>query len=157
MGNLVFIYKPKNISRMKRSLISYFLIFLVFFQAISAIPAGLSLIFDPSGNNLGLPIELLQDAPFPNFFIPGLFLFAMLCIFPIITFYGLIKKNKFRLAQKINLYKEYHWSWTFSYYLGLLLILWINMELFFIKEFDMLHFNIIAQSKQFSGRKQPHR
>jgi len=125
---------------MKRSLTSYFLNFLVFFQAISAIPAGFSLIFDPSGNNLGLPIEMLKHSPFSNYLIPGLFLFIVLGIFPMITFYGLIKKNKFKLAKKINLYKEYHWSWTFSHYLGLLLILWINMQLFFIREFSMLHF-----------------
>ena len=125
---------------MKRSLTSYFLFFLIFFQAISAIPAGLSLIFDPSGNNLNLPIKLLKGSPFPNFLIPGLFLFFVLGIFPIITLYGLIKKNKFKLGEKINLYKKYHWSLTFSYYLGLLLILWINMQQFFIREFSMLHF-----------------
>jgi len=55
---------------MKRSLSSYFLFFLVFFQAVSAIPAGFSLIFDPSGKSIGLPIEMLEPSPFPNFFIP---------------------------------------------------------------------------------------
>jgi len=125
---------------MKKSLSSYFLFFLVLLQAISAIPAGLSLIFDPSGKSIGLPIEMLEPSPFRNFFIPGVFLFVVLGIFPIITFYGLLRKNKSKLAEKINLYKEYHWSWTFSYYLGLLLILWINMQLFFIRDFGMLHF-----------------
>lgn len=114
------------------------MIFLVFFQMISAIPAGWALISDPSGRKLGFPLEMLEHSPFTNFLIPGLFLLVVLGIFPIIVFYGLITKNELRWTQKMNLYKNYHWSWAFSYYLGLLLILWINMELMFIKEFSML-------------------
>ncbi len=89
---------------MKRSLSSYFLFFLVFLQVISAIPDGLSLIFDPSRKSIGLPIEMLEPSPFSNFFIPGVFLFVVFGIFPIITFFGLLKKNIFKLAEKINLY-----------------------------------------------------
>ena len=123
---------------MKRSVASYLLIFLIFIQIISAVPAGWILITDPSGINLGLPIEMLQYSPFPDFLIPGLFLFIVLGIFPTIIVYGLIKKPEFKLINKINLYKKYHWSWTFSYYLGLLLVLWINMELLFIREYSFL-------------------
>lgn len=125
---------------MKRSISSYLLIMLVFIQMISALPAGLSLITDPSGTNLGLPIELLQPTPFHDFLIPGLFLFIFLGLFPALIFYGLIKKPIFKSLEKFNLYKDYHWSWTFSYYLGLILILWINMQLYFIREFSILHF-----------------
>ena len=123
---------------MKRPATSYLLIFLVLIQIISAVPAGWMLIADPSGTNLGLPVEMLQYSPFPDFLIPGLFLFIVLGIFPIVIVYGLIKKTEFKLANKINLYQKYHWSWTFSYYLGLLLILWINMELLFIKDYSFL-------------------
>jgi hypothetical protein len=113
---------------------------LVFIQMISALPAGLSLITDPYGTNLGLPIELLQPTPFHDFLIPGLFLFIFLGLFPALIFYGLIKKPIFKSLENFNLYKDYHWSWTFSYYLGLILILWINMQLYFIREFSILHF-----------------
>ena len=125
---------------MKRSISSYLLIMLVFIQMISALPAGLSLITDPSGTSLGLPIELLQPTPFHDFLIPGLFLFIFLGLLPALVFYGLIKKPIFKALEKLNLYKDYHWSWTFSYYIGVLLVLWINIELFFIKEFSILHF-----------------
>lgn len=124
----------------KRNFIRYILFLLIFFQIISAIPAGFLLIYDPSGSKLGYSLEQLNLSPFPNFLIPGLFLFTVLGLFPIIIFYGLIKKPTFKLAEKINLYKNYHWSWTFSYYLGMLLILWINIQLYFIREFSILHF-----------------
>jgi len=83
---------------------------------------------------------LLEHSPFPDFLIPGLFLFIFLGLFPALVFYGLIKRPIFRTLEKLNMFKDYHWSWTYAYYLGVLLILWINMELFFVKEFDMLHF-----------------
>jgi len=119
---------------------SYLLIILVFIQMMSALPAGWSLITDPSGNGIGLPLKLLQHSPFSNFLIPGLFLFIFLGIFPAIIFYGLIKKTSFFILEKTNFYKEYHWSWTLSFFLGLLIIIWINMEQLFLKEFSILHF-----------------
>jgi hypothetical protein len=125
---------------MKRAISSYLLIVLTIFQVISAVPAGVLLIIDPSGKKLGLPIELIESTPFPDFLIPGLFLFIVLGVFPIIIAYGLIRKNDFKLLEKINIYKKYHWSWACAYYLGLLLILWINIELYFIQDFGMLHF-----------------
>lgn len=126
--------------KLKRSFSSYLLIILVFFQMVSALPAGWSLITKPSGTGIGIPLDLLQDTPFSNFMIPGLFLFIFLGLFPALIFYGFVKRPIFSTLEKFNLYKDYHWSWTFSYYLGVILILWINMQLFFIKEFSILHF-----------------
>jgi len=44
------------------------------FIAISAIPAGITFIIDPSGQLNGTTTELLTNSPFSNFLIPGLFL-----------------------------------------------------------------------------------
>ncbi|MFD0863801.1 hypothetical protein ACFQ1M_16415 [Sungkyunkwania multivorans] len=117
---------------------------LLLFQAVSAIPSGAMLIYDPSGITIGFPRSILQDlqvnAPFTNFLIPGLFLMIFLGLLPLLIVYGLITKKNFKLMQTINLYKNYHWSWTFSYYLGILLVLWICMQLYFGIGFGMLHF-----------------
>lgn len=125
---------------MKKSISSYILIFLVLFQFVGAIPYGFSMVIDPSGQSIGIPIYLLEQSPFSNFLIPGLFLFVVLGLFPALTFYGLIKKPKIKCLEKLNLYREYHWAWTFSYYVGILLVLWINSQLIFKIEFDVLHF-----------------
>ncbi len=125
---------------MKRSIPTYILMLLILFQVISAVPSGLLLIIDPSGEILGLPIGMLQYSPFFDFLIPGLFLFFVLGVFPTLVLYGLVRKSKSSILEKINFDKNYHWSWTFSYYVGLLLVLWINMQLFFIRDFDILHF-----------------
>lgn len=125
---------------MKAKLLRYVLMILISFQAISAVPAGLILIIDTTGEKLGLPIRMLNGTPFKDFLIPGLFLLILLGLFPILIVYGLLKKPNSKLADKMNLYKNQHWAWTFSYYLGLLLVVWINMQLFFIKDWGMLHF-----------------
>ena len=113
---------------------------LVCFQIISAVPAGFMLVSDPTGSKLGTPSNMLDGTPFTDFLIPGLFLFLVLGVFSILILYGLIKKSTLRAASKLNPYQDQHWSWTFAYYLGLLLVLWINMQLFFIKSWDILHF-----------------
>lgn len=124
----------------ERALTSYTLMFLLLFQALGALPAGLALIADPSGAQLSMTPDMLRYSPFPNFLIPGLFLFLILGVFPSFIFYGLLKKPDSKLAEKINIYPQYHWSWTFAYFFGLLLIMWINMQLLFLKEWHLLHF-----------------
>lgn len=44
---------------------------------VSGLYAGWSMMTDPSGKSIDLPVEILQDSPFPNFFIPGAVLFAV--------------------------------------------------------------------------------
>ncbi len=126
---------------MKRSISANLLILLIFLQAISAVPSGLSLLIDPSGKGIGLPPGALENTPFNNFLIPGLYLFIVLGLLPLITLYGLLTRKKLNWAQKINWDKKFHWSCTFSFYIGLLLILWISMQLYFGITFNNLHFS----------------
>tara|TARA_R110002167_G_scaffold116792_4_gene292230 strand:- start:299 stop:751 length:453 start_codon:yes stop_codon:yes gene_type:complete len=123
---------------MKISITTYLLLVIICFQLLCAIPAGLLMIIDTTGDKIGLPFELLKSSPFPNYLIPGLFLFLILGLFPIVIVYGLVGKPSWKLAEKFNPYKEVHWSLTFSYYFGLLLILWINMQLLFIQSYSFL-------------------
>lgn len=95
----------------------YILMVLILFQAISALPSALLLIIKPSGQLLGKPLSHLEHAPFNNFLIPGLFLFIVLGIAPLLTFIGLIKPFSFRSFEILNIYKKHYWAWTFSYYI----------------------------------------
>jgi len=47
------------------------------FIGLGAIGGGLMFIIDPSGNAMELPVDMLQGSPFPDFLIPGLFLFTV--------------------------------------------------------------------------------
>jgi len=44
----------------------------------------------------------------------------------------LVRKPESKMAQRVNLFKDMHWSWSFSVYIGLILILWLQLEMMFI-------------------------
>jgi len=117
----------------------YLLMGLILFQSTGAIYGGGLLILDPSGKYLDFPLSLLQYSVFPDYLLPGLFLFLVLGIMPLLCFYGLIKRPVWKGLRFLNLYKSQHWSWTFSYYTGILLILWIDIEVMIIREMDIIH------------------
>ena len=54
---------------------------LLFFTLIGALPAGYSLITDPTGNGVGLPHAWIERTPFSDFLIPGIILFSVNGIF----------------------------------------------------------------------------
>jgi len=45
--------------------------------AIGAIPAGFYFVFNPDGNASGPSTDMLRNSPFPDFLVPGLFLFIV--------------------------------------------------------------------------------
>jgi hypothetical protein len=91
--------------------------------AIGAIPAGLSMILDPSGNDLGISPDILRDAPFRDFYIPGIFLLVGNGVFNIIGAVLSFRKNK--QAGMVGLG------------LGIFLVLWICFQIYFI---GFIHF-----------------
>ncbi|MBT8320572.1 MAG: hypothetical protein KJO90_02755 [Eudoraea sp.] len=125
---------------MKNSVSKFLLIVTLVILALSAAPAGLSLIIDPSGDGIGLPLSTLELSPFRNFLIPGLFLFSVFGLLPFFLIYGLIKPRQPSLFRLINPHKKEHWALVFTFYLGLVLILWISIQLMMGVTHDALHF-----------------
>jgi hypothetical protein len=85
---------------------------------IGAVVCGLFLVFEPSGNKLGLPLELLSDSPFENYLIPGLLLFSVNGVGNV---FGSI------LSFRRNKYSGYT-----GMLFGLALILWIIVQIMMI-------------------------
>ena len=75
------------------------------------------MVIAPDGSLLGITPEILSGSPFNTFFIPGLILMIVLGFAPVFILSGLIRKKDHRWAEKLNLYPEKHWSWTFTLYL----------------------------------------
>jgi hypothetical protein len=123
-------HKPKLI---------YLLMSLMLLQAISALPSAFMLIIRPSGELLGMPLSHLQHSPFNDFLIPGLFLFLVLGVLPLIIFIALVRPFKSRFFETLNIYRDQNWAWTFSYYTGIILVMWINLQLLMIRQWDFLH------------------
>jgi len=115
------------------------LLFLLCFLALGAFYGGGLMILDSSGEMLGMPISMLDNASFNNFLIPGIILFTVLGIAPSLLVYALIKKPKSSFAEKFNAFKDMHWSWSFNIYIGFTLIIWIQLQMLIIKGVGWLH------------------
>ena len=110
------------------------LIFLLAFLGVSAIGGGGALIISPSGKLLGgLPLSILERSPFNNFLVPGIILFVVLGLFPCLLVFALLTKPTSQLAERINFFKDMHWSWSFSIYLAFALIIWIQVETIYVQ------------------------
>jgi len=110
----------------------YLLLILMLFLASGGIYGGVMLIADPSGNSIGLDMNFLQHAPFKNYLLPGIILTLFNGVFPLVIFYSLAFHPTWKWPVSINIYKEQYWGWTFALYCGLILSIWINVQILMI-------------------------
>lgn len=110
----------------------YLLIFQMFFLAVGALFGGFMLISVPSGNSLQFPEGSLTNSPFSDFTIPGFILLTSLGIFPLFLIYPLIFRPDWKWANLLNIYKDRYWAWTYSLYIGIILVFWIDIQIYLI-------------------------
>ncbi len=107
----------------------YILILAVAFEALGALYGGFNLINDPSGERIRLPISFLEGSIFSSYLIPGIILFLLLGFFPFFLIFPLFFKPNWPLINGLNIYRSYHWAWTYTLYTAIILIIWINTEM----------------------------
>lgn len=107
-----------NENQKNRPITLYLLLFVLIFQGFSGIYGGLMLMIDPGGTLLNIPVRLLDNTPFSDFLIPGLILFVILGIAPLIAVYPL--------------WKPAGRGWFFALLIGLALIIWISVQILLI-------------------------
>jgi len=97
---------------------SYGLCVLQIFVGITAVLGGFGLVSDPSGTKMNIPLMLLENSPFANYLIPGLFLLLVIGVGNVLT--GIVVFLRHRYAGNL------------SVFLGALLALYITVEVWFI-------------------------
>lgn len=118
---------------------SKLLILLHLLLGIGAVFGGMVLIIDPSGELIKMPITLLGNSPFNSFLIPGIILLVVLGVLPLIVSFALVTKRQLKIANRLNLFADMHWAWTYSIYISFALIIWITIETFFIQHVAIIH------------------
>jgi len=93
------------------------------FIAVGAIPAGLSMIFQPDGSGIGISTDILLDSPFSDFLVPGLFLLLVNGLCNAIGAFFSFRRNNY--AGLIGLS------------LGIIMILWICTQVYLV---GLIHF-----------------
>lgn len=101
-----------------RPIAFYLLVAAVLLQALSGLAGGIGLVGDPSGANLGIPLEWLAGSPFADYWIPGIVLLVVLGIGPLLVVYALWWRP--------------NWGWLGSLAVGVALIIWILVEIMVI-------------------------
>ncbi|RQG97907.1 hypothetical protein EA473_01555 [Natrarchaeobius chitinivorans] len=84
------------------------------FLGISAIGGGGQFLLNPTGDIIGMPVDVLAGSPFTDFLLPGMILFTALGLFPLAVLYGL--------------YTERRWAWPAAIMVGIALIVWIVVQ-----------------------------
>ena len=120
-------------NNIKNNKIRNIFLFVLGFLALGAIGGGIVLIISPSGELLGLPVSVFKNIPFDSFLMPGIILFSVLGIIPSLLIIALLKKPESQLAEQFNIFKDMHWSWTYSIYIAFTLIGWIHIQLIFMQ------------------------
>jgi hypothetical protein len=96
-------------------------IIILLFNAVSGLFGGLSLIIDPSGKMMQMPIEWLAPSPFTDFLIPGIILLLFIGLFSLLVAILTIIKSK---------YYEY-----LVILEGVILFIWLSVEIIMLKLF----------------------
>jgi hypothetical protein len=120
------------------------LITLLAFLGLGAIGGGAVLIVSPSGKLMGMPLFILNPSPFSDFLIPGIILFLVPGVIPLLLILALLNKPTSKLAEHFNYYADMHWAWTYTIYIAFVLIFWIQIEMVLLSAVSWLHTFYIA-------------
>ncbi len=91
------------------------LVGLLLFQGLSGLGGGIGLMMDPSGQALGLSMTLLEGSPFPDYLVPGLILFIVLGMAPMV-------------AARV-VWEGRPGSWMAALAVGAALVIWITVQI----------------------------
>jgi hypothetical protein len=98
------------------------LVGLQLFLAVGALGGGAALFFSPDGSALRLPLSLLERAGFEDFRVPGLILFVVNGLLPLVSALGLLRRRP--------------WGPASAMVVGLVLVGWIAAQVVLIRSFS---------------------
>jgi hypothetical protein len=121
----------------KKPIALYLLAMLMAFQSLGGLFGGISLVLSPSGGIMKMSLTMLDASPFSSFLVPGIILLVLLGILPGILVFAVFRRPDWQWAGFLNVYPGIHWAWTYSLYLGIMLVIWILVEIVWI-DYDIL-------------------
>jgi hypothetical protein len=93
----------------------WILLVLLVIQGLGGLGGGLSLAIKPDGSIMKMPLSYLDGSPFPDFLVPGLILFLVLGVLPLVAAAGLWLRRT--------------WGWYAAFAVGCGLMIWILVEI----------------------------
>ncbi len=99
----------------RRPALLWVLFGLLVVQGLGGIGGGGALAARPDGSLLKMPMSYLQGSPFPDYRVPGVILFLVLGIFPLVVAFGLLRGRQ--------------WAWFGAFAVGCGLIIFEMVEI----------------------------
>jgi hypothetical protein len=94
--------------------------------------SGISFLTSPSGESHGMDTTVLEGTPVGDFTLVGLFFVIAYGILPALAIYGILKLPRWRWTDAVNKWTKQNWAWTAIAATGVILIVWIAVEVAFI-------------------------
>ena len=116
----------------RRPALATALIVLLIFLGISGLFGGGAFIAAPDGHLIRAPESWLEDIPFPDFLIPGLFLFFVVGVLSLVSAGALLWRSAWPGLQRIAPFRGQYWGWTVTGLAGLGILIFEIVESVFI-------------------------
>ena len=120
---------------MNRPVSVYVLCLLHLILGLNGILGGAALILEKDGALLGMQAGWLDGSPFPDFRMPGIILFLLLGYGPLYCSLSLYFQPRPELTGRLNIYQGKYWGWTFSLFIGIMVMAWIIVQQIFTSFF----------------------
>lgn len=101
---------------------------LMFFLGIGALTSGPMLFAAPDGHLLQWTPAMLERTPFTSYVIPGIILFALVGVYQVVAGFSMLRLPGWGWPDRLNPYKRYHWAWSASWAMGIILLIWVIAE-----------------------------
>jgi hypothetical protein len=95
------------------------------FIGLGAVGGGLGLVLEPSGGNLGIPLETLENSPFSTYLVPGIVL--------------IIVNGLGSLVGAVASFKRHLCAGEIAMALGVFLVAWIALQVYWFAAVHWLH------------------
>jgi hypothetical protein len=112
----------------RRPASAWILIVLLLFIGVGAVISGAMLFAAPDGHLMQWSVDDLAGTPFSNYLIPGIILFILVGMFPLLVGYSLIKRPGWGWPDALNPARKKHWAWSASWAAGVIMLIWIGAE-----------------------------
>jgi hypothetical protein len=96
--------------------------------AILGFASGITFLQDPSGKMHGMDTSILVTTPISDFTPVGIFFVVCYGMLPGLAIYGLWKLPTWRWTDAFNKWTRQNWAWTATVIIGVILIVWIAVE-----------------------------
>jgi hypothetical protein len=109
------------------------------FEGLTAVPSGVLMMARPDGSAFGLPLSVLEHAPFDTFFVPGALLFAFLGVLPLFAAWLLWSGASPAWTRPPERWTGRRAAWLAGAAGGAAIVVWIATQVVMLRAFAPLH------------------